>query len=275
MWFIGPNSTKRRKIDDDPKDCRKVEDSNAEPKMDSSTDTEEWQVVLSDPEGFPKLLVDLQSEDPNIVVDTLRRLKALFDVEDVAESTKHRKLATGLGTATIIVIIMRKFQMNEPIQELSFDCLSSLTFETKIARVAFAQMGGVEAVVSAIWMFPDSVLVLDCGFCIIMNALSDDDQDGESIAKLFVEQLDGLPLIHKAMKNFPECASLQGSCCGLLNNLAVRKTFHKAIHESGAIVTVGAALHSHMRNEKVREGANAFLNVICEGERQGPRKEAS
>ena len=234
---------------------------------DDTVDTQAYEMKIVQPKlsGIAKLLV--LTSDPNQMEDALSKLHRLLDDGKEAETTKNRKLAIDLGAPTRVVMILTQSLMHKDIQVSCFKILSSLTFESKIARFSVIEMGGVEAILSAINMFPLSVELREFGFMTIMNTLSGDDEEGkasrEKCSRRFVEELGGLDLLEQSMSSFLDHAGVQASCCGLLCNLSTNKKFFKAMVKTDLIASTGKALQYHFNHDGVREAANAFNSQMC------------
>lgn len=226
----------------------------------------ESKVIVPKLEGIAKLLVQMQ--DPDLVEDSLSKLLKCFDHGNESEKRKNRLLASELGATTMLVCIMRKCQLRQDVQLLCCKNLVVLTFEAKAARISFIEMGGVEAILSAMNIFPQSSELCDSGFCVFTNCFSGNDDEADAVSrdkvmKRFVEELGGLELIEKTMKEYPQCVKLQFSCCGLLCNLSTNSKFHKPMVKAGLVGRVGATLQLHFNDDKVKDAAKAFNKQVC------------
>jgi hypothetical protein len=173
------------------------------------------------------------------------------------DGKKARKDATRMGAPTAILGAMKKWQMEEEIQKIGCRCIVRLTHTSDDTTAMYInRIGGVEAVVNAMKLFPDKDKVNTVATAAIYNIIwSDSVRD--TISHRLVEDAGLLVLVIDTMAHFPEDENIQENCCGILALLALDTNLREAIEESGAVEAVARGLRSEWEN--VKEEAKGFM----------------
>ena len=99
---------------------------------------------------------------------------------------------------------------------------------------------------------------------IICGHRSDTMDVGLSMADRFVNELDGIAIVVKAMTKFPKDTKIQLGGCGLFQNLAQNKSYIYSMMQEGAVAAVGSSLTSHPHDPNIKKAAGAFMKRVFE-----------
>lgn len=222
-------------------------------------------------EEIPKLvLFELRKDDIVVVVQALSKLYNMLKSEK-KNSQRHKRKATMAGAAGAIVRAMRKWQWDQVIQVRGCNCLRRLSCENIDGVCSVAQSGGVEATIDAMAAFPQCPYVQNRAVGVLQNTLSVSLSDPCVIAvtNRFVKVLDGIRLVLRAMKNFPDDADIQADCCALFHNLAIEDDMKDLMARAGVVSTVAITLERHYDNPEVKEEVDNFMAQMFARETEG------
>lgn len=216
------------------------------------------------------VLPALKKEHPGVVAKALKKLFEIMDEGDtysgLEKSRKIKKYFIKMGVPSMVVSTMQQWRPTEKVQLLGSACLSRLAFRCDAGAAAIAAEKGVEAISAALVEFSFSLRTQKFGCAALLNIFGNySSKSVQGASQKFVDKLNGLRLIKKAMMTFQGDASLQARCCGLYSNIARNKVFHKALLEVGVIAVVDAALKRHHENTKVKDQASGFMENMDRG----------
>ena len=208
--------------------------------------------VLSE---IPKLLLDLQKDNIQDVESALDQLEELISTEkDDAEKKRqeeNQREASSLGANYAILSTMRKWQHAEDVQCMACQSLRWLP-NTLTTTLAIIDLGGLEALVNALKLFPDSDPVQQTALDALGCLFWDLEEKGNILmkkmckhAERFVNELGGIELTVKGMDKFPDHEDIQHEGCALLCALSCLESIRKAMVKAGAARVVVAALEEH------------------------------
>ena len=80
---------------------------------------------------------------------------------------------------------------------------------------------------------------------------------------LFVNELDGISMVVRAMKQFTDDSPLQRTCCMLLAHFGKQDDFRAVIQKAKVGSLVGAALDDHPDDAKLAASVYDFFNAMC------------
>jgi hypothetical protein len=237
---------------------------------------------------IPKLvLVDLHKNDSSAVKQALKRMDKLLPIEDDEEDSDElqdrRQDLIRTGAVAMVVLTMQKWRGNKKIQEHACRFLGHFQYYCRsyedggyyYLEDTLAKAGGIEAVLTAIQAFPNSLKVCRAGCWTLSHwnwlvPLQDDLVPGlwMTISRRFIEEWNGLQIIKTTMKAFPQDGDLQAWCCGIFDRLAHQKDFRKALIDAGLISSVGAALETHSEHQWVKVYGGEFMTVMFGNDEQ-------
>lgn len=216
---------------------------------------------------IPELLfVRMQRKDVGEVVDALEALDELISVNENAKQNLEE--ATLVGAHTVVIMTMNKYPYQEDVQACGCFCLANLLHRRyMMVRSATVRSGGMEAILTALSLFPHSNDVQCGGFTALVKLFAGLDEDNASeevqrAAHDFVHGLHGLELVATAMQEFPQSGTLQYGCCELCYRLALKKEFKAQLQAAGTVSAVGAAFETHRDHPGVNAVATAFMKLI-------------
>ncbi|CAB9507579.1 ARM [Seminavis robusta] len=228
-------------------------------------------IVAPKLDEIPQLLfVELQKGKPEDVVEALNRIHDLYylgDKDDINDpGMKNWENTRRLGPIGIVVMIMRRWSPNHDIQNMSCSALCNLLYDRSTAKMALVQCGGVEAVTSAMKNFPQSEDLQTNACNTLRNTfinLTTNPKVVKDCACCFVEELEGVDLLVKTMKEFPDNTSILEDCCMVFNNLAACFKQHQDIFiDAGVVEAVAAVQKKHSNNKDLKEGTKQFMSVM-------------
>lgn len=252
----GPDAKRQRKNEEEDE----VSAAAAVSPLRSASDNDVT-VTLSEPDlkPIPKLIMKLYSEEVEQVAADLEKLGDLVDTKH-KKSKENTDISMKLGAYTVVLLTMRKWQYNAQIQKWGCFYLTRLLSTTN-DEASIVAMGGVEAILDAMTIFPDdedinrfALNALMCAFC--------SEQVFHDSAGRFVKQLDGVAKIVKCMKRNSTWDELQETACALFTNLARGKEIHKALLEGGAASAVAMAAEKNKGNKPIKEHALEFMKLV-------------
>ena len=195
------------------------------------------------------VLDDLQKNDSDSVAAGLDKLFTLLQ----SRGKKNQRKAYHLGAHSIIATVMRRWPIIEDIQACGCQCLGMLAFYKTVPVV---KSGGVEAVVYAMKAFPISESVQSGGCCTLMNTLSGCDSKSQAVKRVtyrFVKEMDGIPLILKALERFLDEDDVRQCGLGVFHNISLDKVLTEAMAKAGVLNTAVGILARYPEDEHVQE----------------------
>lgn len=211
------------------------------------------------------LLGDLQVDDSPSAAVALQKLGSLL-------KNKHNvETSYALGAHVTLSVIMRKYPKDPEIQRWGCFCFSSMVRTKYKPTIAIAKSGGIEALVNAMRLLPDSYSIQTNGLLALENLISDLKRQNNRSAEAgkvtlrFVYELDGLQLIVQAMDRFPKETYLQSICCELCM-LLVDKCKSRALKNAGVVMAVANAGENHPELAQV---AWRFMNAFFGSGKEG------
>eukprot|EP00797_Seminavis_robusta_P008536 Sro1600_g285090.2 (244) ;mRNA; r:20702-21433 len=236
-------------------------------------------------EGLPKLLFeDLQSDNPGTVAFAARAIGDLLSVQHPMQEQVHEDFLA-LGGHSTLLHTMRKWTKVATIQSELAHCVARMVLgdalwhkdsnNTLIA--SFLKMGGLHEIYRAMVGFSNSAAVQANGMSALANLCSGNDKSEDErvelpiadVAKHFVLNLEGVPLVTNAMKTFPEEEMVQEHGCWLLNNLCRAGGREEAsVIKSKALMVVAASVQYFPNNESIEKDAHDLMNAVLSGEKK-------
>lgn len=212
--------------------------------------------------SIPHLLVEeILSDSDKLVEDAIDRLARRCRKSDEIRDEAYRA-----GGHAIIVMVMRRWRDNELIQAGGCRCITNMTCQFPDAKRSFAMIGGVESAIVAMQTYPDSQQVQGYGCGALMNILcghTDETADVSlAMAHKFVNELDGIAIVVRAMQAFPDDTKIQLGGCGLFQNLAQNKSFIYSMMQEGAVAAVGSSLAAHPSDPNIKKAAGSFMKKV-------------
>ena len=125
--------------------------------------------------------------------------------------------------------------------------------------------GGVEILLSTLWLFNDDEMIQDCGCECLSNIVS----VGHHIIKALILSYGAIATVLNAMRLFPSTPTLQHKCCLFLARMVIGYpvVLQSTITLKG-IQLIPLAMRLHRLDEKLQEAACLALgNLMTEGER--------
>jgi hypothetical protein len=214
------------------------------------------------------LMVDLQQPDPSSVVVALKQVHKLVSDAGTKKENRvqenYRKEAMGIGAPAILLLTLRKWIHEEKIQLWALACLNWITHGQLQTSIAAAKMGGVEAVVTAVKLFPDHTSIRVNGFRVLRHMIA----SGFVHLAYFVKELQGVHLVQETMRKFSENADLQCSCCSIfLTIIRIMKQQHHKDYgghfvRAGIAVDVATALRNHAEDVRVQKVGGDLMKSL-------------
>ena len=192
------------------------------------------------------------------LADTVVALKGLAKHVQTAELTSEFAYYS-LGAPLPIINAMRKFQSNEEVQYWACVCLVWMP-GTIDARISTLHCGGLEALVDAGKVHSSSAEVLNASFIAIGNIFAIPDVRCVRYVHRFVDELDGVGIVVRTMKGYPDDTSLQGSACKALHN--VSQMYGPRGEVIGAVGVVGFAIEKYRHDQNVQDFGRKFMAVV-------------
>jgi hypothetical protein len=215
------------------------------------------------------LFVDMQEDNDKDVTAALKRLYDMFDAEadsgDNHPGVKKRKEASKLGGIVLLIIVMNKWATHHDIQEYACICLSNLIYTASGAEVEMmVKAGGIDVVVGAMKAFPCSEDLQAVGLLTLMNILTvpkDESKVVNNGVRVFVDDMDGIPLILRAMRQFPTSVNVLLLGCHVLFNMSFEDDlYHNALVKSGAVIVAATVQQDFFDNGEVKVAATEFMS---------------
>ena len=218
--------------------------------------------IVPELDSIPQLLIEeVLNENSSVVEDAVDRL-----ARRCRKSDEMRDEAYRAGGHAVLVMAMRRWRENETIQAGGLRCITNMTCQFPEAKKSFAAVGGVESAIVAMQEYPDSLQVQGYACGALMNILcghKDDTSDAAlTIADRFVNHLNGIPIVVKAMTSFPDDSKIQLGGCGLFQKLADNKAYIYTMMQEGAVAAVGASLTSHPSDPSIKKAAGSFMKKV-------------
>ena len=135
---------------------------------------------------------------------------------------------------------------------------------------AFIQMGGLHTIYHALVSFAASTEVQTNGMLALANLCGNfEAASSQQAAKRFVFDWEGVPLVTKAMTNFPEEELVQENGCWLLNNLCrAGGDQEAAVIKSQALMVVAASVQHFSKNANIEKDAHDLMNAVLSGDKK-------
>lgn len=207
------------------------------------------------------LLEEVLSDNDKVVEDAVDRL-----ARRCRKSEEIRDEAYRAGGHAIIIMTMRKWRENEIIQAGGCRCITNMTCQFPDAKKSFSKIGGIESVIVAMQEYPDSLQVQGYGCGALMNIICGHGAETADVALTmadrFVNGLDGIAVVVRAMRSFPEDTKIQLGGCGLFQNLAQNKAYIYSMMQEGAVAAVGASLSAHPNDQNIKKAAGSFMKKV-------------
>ena len=269
-------SSKRRRVGDDPEERGNSEEEVVPPDVVSSFGPPAAAVVpggdaaggevpagvdLLQPEltEIAKVVFHMQKNDVEEVVAAMKKLDEALG-EGNEDSEENAKEAIKMGAHVVALGTMRKWQMHEDIQTNGCGILIELMYNCDDAEGAVVQLGGLEAAINAMRVFPDSEHVNRRASRALRNMY--DESVRTSARRRFVDDLNGLPLLLRVMKKFPNQSGIQEDCCVVFYQLAQEKELRKPLVETGVVSAVATTMERHLEEKEVKEWADEFMKAM-------------
>jgi hypothetical protein len=129
--------------------------------------------------------------------------------------------------------------------------------KTPSAKLATVELGGIEALVAAIEVFPESESLSYNACCVLWILLNDPDRPED---KQRFREVDGIRVVVESMKKHRSSRQQQEAGCGAIMALAKGDDVgHPAIKEAGGIDALGAAMAAHPDCGKVHHNVALAL----------------
>jgi len=220
------NGKRRRVNDDNDKNNHEEADEvpSAPPAVVSiSAATTEHPVTLTVPilEAIPNFLVEIQSDNEEEASSALEALRQLMRSENL-DATANRKEALSCGAHAILVPTMRKWQHNRDFQTFGSHCVQAVAQTNRQSAIVITKMGGVEAILDALKIFSGEIELQKRATAALVNVFvaMPNSEVIQNAADRFVNEMDGVSTVTKAMKDFPDIVAYQNYTAMLFGNLA-------------------------------------------------------
>ena len=212
-------------------------------------------------EAIPELLfVDMQQENEEKVAAAVEKLARLIHTSN-ANWKVNADQALSLGAIAIILLLMRKWHYNKPIQLKGLCGLVLLTYynpRSTAAEVSIIKSGGIETIMVAMKSFPDDYGIQNKGCLAIGNVFYDTNPTIDEAMTRFVHKLDGIGLVVPVMKKFQNNFLVQQNGCHVLEQLSKKQVLRDALKKGGALSAVSEATEKHNGNN-LQSAATAFF----------------
>ena len=233
---------------------RRIDDPETVPSSASQPTAETTGVQLVEPKlrEIPKLvLVDMQKDDPHSVIQAMNLL-----VDKTLDSDQG-KLFQAVAVPKILDA-MQKWQHHEGLQREACYCIRRICKHDSDLSELMASLGGLEALVNAMIVFPTSVRIHEYALGAIRYVAA---EDSPGLVR-FMKGLKGIDLTLRAMESFQDNAGVQRACCRLFCSLACGPVSKKALAEAGVISAVATCMEENWENMSVMKAAGEFMDIM-------------
>ena len=218
--------------------------------------------ILPEFDDFSEILIeDLQKTDSALVAAGLEKLLTLLGKKNGAR--KYQKRAYSLGAHTIVSLVMKRWPSIETIQASGCQCLGYLAYYKTLPAV---RCGCVEAIVYAMKAYPNSPLVQSGGCCVLMNTISGCETKHIVIKRVtyrFVKEMDGIPLVLKALEKFSDDEDVRQCGLGVFVNLSLDSLLQDPLKKAGVLMAALGVLNKYPDDELVKEfNKNIVSNIF-------------
>lgn len=255
------NDNKRRRANDE-ESVQANEVPSAPAVVSSASADHPVELTMPNLTEIPQLLMDLPNFDEDQTSSALEKLSDLIAANNLNKDA-HKQEAAECGAVALVVQAMRKWQHCRNIQNSSCLCLKYLSYKRNEAGVLIVKLGGMESVFDALKIFPDFDLQR-WGIGTLANIFHGifTSMILQNAANLFVNELDGVLLVTKAMKADQANVDTQRSAALLFLNLSSMKELRGELVKQGAVSSVGMALEKHSENEDLQKRAAKFMQLV-------------
>ena len=236
----------------------------------NSTVSSESEDFLLELDEIPQLLMfDMQKENADDVIKSLRDLTDLVRTENKHCSINLQELAS-CGGPSVVVLAMNKWKTHEEIQTIGCTCIFFLAFDFA-CRNALVKARGLDTIVSAMKAFPVSkgIQFAGCGAIVktitLIGKQEADSLQAQNAARRFVHSPDSMSVILRAMIQFRNYSGFQAMCCEALNELASDDECFDIMVKPNVVNVVAATLGNHGDDKCCRFHADNFMSKVTSG----------
>lgn len=234
-----------------------------------SEDEDDVELVQPQLTVIPKLVLDMQQDNIDVVLAGMDDLLLLLQNQDGRDNVK---CSVGAGILLALVRVMGKWQKDEEIQTEACATLSYLSmYDTAGAYMFhFYHLGGVEALVNAMKLFPrnrriilDGIYTLDNSMLqsspMIQGTSPAEESLGTIIGRRFVKELGGIEIVLMAMEELSNISLVLKLCCRVLSRFSEEKEFRPHMWDAGAVPVLASVLEDNLENEDIKHAVFKLL----------------
>lgn len=206
--------------------------------------------------------VDLQKDDVDSVVQAFEQITSYLAL-DTGNKQKNQSQFVNTGAPVLVAMVMRKWSHEESVQWKACLCIGTLASKSKVAVTAIRLSGCIETLLAAIQNFPEALTVQLAGIGSLVNIFKDDVDDFSSgLARGFIDDLNGLDSIHKAMTKFSDNEEVIVNTCLLLHLFSKYRHLQKFLIERGSVKAVGAAIEKYSNEKTIEALTKQFMQNV-------------